>query len=96
MQNPPSNAHARAHIGNCMKIILPDPQIFSTILLAGKYRMDGVRGGRRPIPLRCFRKGFVRPGPMKSKNLCKKKRAQSGSIPGRLCSWNMEREFTQT
>jgi len=24
---------------------------------------------------------------MKSKNLCKKKRAQSGSIPGRLCSW---------
>jgi len=33
---------------------------------------------------------------MKSKNLCKKKRAQSGSIPGRLCSWDMEREFTQT
>ncbi|KYD08341.1 hypothetical protein B4135_4052 [Caldibacillus debilis] len=33
---------------------------------------------------------------MKSKNLCKKKRVQSGSIPGRLCSWDMEREFTQT
>jgi len=33
---------------------------------------------------------------MKSKKLCKKKRAQSGSIPGRLCSRDMEREFTQT
>ncbi|REJ28144.1 MAG: hypothetical protein C6P37_09900 [Caldibacillus debilis] len=43
MQNPPSNAHARAHIGNCMMNILPDPQIFFHYIACPK-----VSDGRSP------------------------------------------------